>query len=82
MYKMKTNSAIGRVFPRRLTHGGFLTMGYCWRTVGYCWRTIGYCFLEICVGRQGLDGGDEVIMEGSPSPPTRENPDRYRLFSC
>ena len=39
----------GRVFPRRLTHGGFLTIGYCFL----------FCFLEIFVG------GDKALIEGN-----------------
>ena len=40
--------------------GGFLTISYCFP----------YCFLEIFVGGQGLNGGGQVVMGGSPSPPT------------
>ena len=43
-----------KIFPRRSTDGGFLT-------ICYCLRTIGYCFLEIFVGGQGLDGGDPPL---------------------
>ena len=31
-------------------------------TIGYCFP---YCFLEIFVGGQDLDGGDNVLMGGS-----------------
>ena len=51
-----------RVFPGRLTHG----------VTGYCLRTICYCFLEIF---WALMDGDKVMMGGSPSPPTWENPE-------
>ena len=44
---------------------GLLKLGYCLRTIGYYFP---YCFLEIFVGE------DKVVMGGSPSPPTRENP--------
>ena len=43
------NSLPPRVFHRRLTSGGFLTIGYC----------LSYCFLEIFVGGQGSDGGEQ-----------------------
>ena len=33
-----------------------------------------YCFLGIFGVGQGLDGGDKVVMEDPPSPPTKENP--------
>ena len=56
-----------RVFPRRLTHGGLLTIGYCFRTIGYCFP---YCFLEInfCGGDKALMEGDKVVM-GDPQSP-------------
>ena len=53
--------------------GGFLTIRSCLRTIGYCFP---YCFLEILWrGYNALMAmeGDKVVMEGSPSPPTREN---------
>ena len=48
----------GRVFPWRLTNGGFLTISYCFP----------YCFLEIFWGGQGLDGEGES-RDSSPVPP-------------
>ena len=52
--------------------GGFLTIGYCFP----------YCFLEIFVGRQGLDGGEKVVMRDPPVPPlARENPGPCRPYS-
>ena len=51
------------VFLRRLTHGGFLTIGYCLRTIGYCFAIVFWKFLW---GGQGLDGG---VMGDPPSPP-------------
>ena len=57
-------SYVCRVFPRRLTGGGFLTIGY-WS------RTIGYCFLEIFVGEgdKASMEGDKVMIGDPPSPP-------------
>ena len=46
-----------RVFPRRLTNGGFLTIGYCLRTVGHCFP---YCFLENFVGEKALMEGTKL----------------------
>ena len=44
--------------------GGFLTIGYCFRTIGY---------FPIVFG---LDGGGQGRDEGNPSsPPIRENPE-------
>ena len=46
--------------------GGFLTTDYYYyylRTIGHCFP---YCFLEIFVGGQGIDGGEKVMMGGSP----------------
>ena len=61
-----------RVFPRRLTHGrGLLTIGYCLTTIGYCFPILFYKFL---CGDKALMEEDKVMMGGSPSPPTRENP--------
>ena len=50
-------SLITRVFPRRLTNGGFLTINYCLRIIGYCFR---HCFLEIFVGDKALMEGDKA----------------------
>ena len=52
--------------------GRFLIIAYCLRTIGYYFS---YCFLEIFVGGQGVDGRGQSRDGGSPSPPTRENPD-------
>ena len=51
-----------RIFPGRLTNGGFLTIGYSLRTIDYCFP---HCFLEIFVGGQGLDGGEKSRDGGS-----------------
>ena len=52
--------------------GGFLTIGYYLRTIGYCFP---YCFLEIFVGRQGLDVGGQSHNGGNcppvPLPPKK-----------
>ena len=55
--------ALRRVFPRRLAHGGFLTIGYCLRTIGYCFP---YSFLEIFVGDKTLMEGNKVVMGDPP----------------
>ena len=51
-------------FPKRLTNGGNLT-------IGYCSRKIVYCFLEIFLGEGGqdYDGGRHSRDRGSPGPP-------------
>ena len=54
-----------RVFPTRLTNGGFLTIGYCFP----------YCFLKIFVGNKALMERNKVVMGDPPSLPTRENPE-------
>ena len=55
-----------RIFSRRLTRGGFLT-------ICHCLKTIGYCFLEIFKGgTPSCTGGDKVVI-GDPQSPTREN---------
>ena len=67
------NLSVCRIFPRKLTIGGFLIAGYCSRTISYCFP---HCFVEIFVGRdEALMEGDKVVIGGSlsPSPPTREN---------
>ena len=51
--------------------GGFLTIGYCSRTTGYCFPC---CFLEIFVGRQGLDGGRQCHDRGIPTVPQLGKP--------
>ena len=44
------------MFPRRLTDEGFSTIDYCFP----------YCFLEIFVGGQGPDGGEQSRDRGIP----------------
>ena len=61
----KNPLTVFKVFPRRLTNGGIFNNRL----------LLSYCFLEIFVGGQGLDGEGQSHERGSPSPPTRENPD-------
>ena len=66
-------AAVGkhRVFPRRLTSGGFLTIDYRWRTIGYYFPIVFWTFLW--KRGQGIDGGGKSCNEGPPSPPTGKN---------
>ena len=53
-----------RVFPGRLNNEvGFLAIGYCSRTIDDCFP---YYLLEISVGEQGCDGGEQSRDGGSP----------------